>query len=76
MPDANGRFTHYVMTDNATGEEFTNAFAATDFHNIVEGAAAAIADAGSVSYEQAAQQIAIWTRSQEVHKQEFSYRLA
>lgn len=61
--------THYVLRDNATGEEFTEAFAG-QCHAVV----GPVAD-GGLTYDQARQQLDIWNRSQAVHRQEFSYRL-
>lgn len=60
---------NYVLTDNATGTEYVQAFTANDF------AAGAVVDGAEPTEEQARRQIAIWNRSQVAHRQEFSYRL-
>lgn len=75
MANANNLFSHYVLTDNATGTEYVEPFTASNVHAIVDGAAAALTDGRGLTYDQAARQVAIWNRSQAVHRQEFSYRL-
>lgn len=62
-------FTHYVLTDNATGVEYVEPFAG-QVHSILGPIGA-----DGLTYDQATRQIAIWNRSQAVHRQEFSYRL-
>lgn len=64
--------THYVMTVNATGEEFVEPFSG-QVHGLVAGAN--IAHQGGITQDQAQLQIAIWNRSQAAHRQEFTYRL-
>lgn len=67
---------HYVLTVNATGQEFIEPFTANNLHRIVFGAHESLASEGGLTHEQASHQLAIWNRSQAVHRQEFSYRLA
>lgn len=62
---------NYVLTDNATGTEYVLPFAPSDFHRVV-----GVPAGHEPTLDQARQQIAIWNRSQLVHRQEFSYRLA
>lgn len=61
----------YILTDNATNIDYVLPFTASDFHQIV-----GVPAGHEPTIDQARQQIAIWNRSQLVHRQEFSYRLA
>lgn len=75
MANANNLFSHYVLTDNATGAEYVEPFTEANCDRIVGPVADALSG-GGLPYDQASRQIAIWNRSQVVHRQEFSYRLA
>lgn len=66
----------YILTDNATGTEYVQAFKPNDFHRIVVAAEVASTAGWAPTYEQAHRQIDIWNRAQSAHRQEFSYRLA
>lgn len=67
---------NYILTDNATGTEYVQAFKPGDFHRIVVDTEEAGAAGWEPTREQAHRQISIWNRSQLAHRQEFSYRLA
>lgn len=67
---------NYILTDNATGTEYVQAFRPGDFHRIVVDPVVASAAGWEPTHEQARRQIDIWNRSQSAHRQEFSYRLA
>lgn len=65
----------YTVTHNSSGETWTSAFTASDFHAFIIAAADAAANGHAPTHEQMARQIDIWNRAQVAHRQEFSYRL-
>lgn len=67
---------NYILTDNATGTRYVQAFKPGDFHRIVVDPVVANTPGWQPSHEEAIHQIDIWNRSQIHHRQEFSYRLA
>lgn len=75
MPNANGRYSHYVLTCNADGAEYVEPF--TETHAAGLGLPSeVITEDGGLPYDQATRLLSIWNRSQVAHRQEFSYRLA
>lgn len=71
------RYTHFTLTDNATGAEYVTPFTRTcGLHGATSEDLAATDRGEGVSQELAINTVTIWNHSQGIHSREFSYKLA